>query len=94
MDINPQKRFLRLPEVERRTGLRHTQIHKLEVQGRFPRRVKISVRAAGWLEHEIEAWIDGKVEASRHVTPISKSVLSHGRNGRKSVDDGNPVALT
>jgi len=65
MDSSARVRFLRLPEVEQRTGLRHTQIHKLEVDGRFPRRIKIAVRAAGWLEHEINAWIEGRVTESR-----------------------------
>jgi prophage regulatory protein len=59
------KRFLRLPQVEDRTGLKHSQIHTLEVSGRFPKRVKISERASGWLEHEIDAWIEQRVMASR-----------------------------
>ena len=58
-------RFQRLPTVEDRTGLRHTQIHALERLGKFPRRVKISERASGWLESEIDAWIEQRVAASR-----------------------------
>jgi prophage regulatory protein len=58
-------RFLRLPEVEQRIGLRHTQIHGLERKGLFPKRIKISQRASGWLEHEINAWIEQRVAASR-----------------------------
>ena len=59
------KRFLRLPLVEDRTGLKHSQIHTLEVSGKFPKRIKISERASGWLEHEIDAWIEQRVTASR-----------------------------
>jgi prophage regulatory protein len=59
------KRFLRLPRVEDRTGLKHSQIHTLEVAGKFPKRIKISERASGWLEHEIDAWIEQRVIASR-----------------------------
>lgn len=59
------KRFLRLPLVEDRTGLKHSQIHTLEVLGKFPKRIKISERASGWLEHEIDAWIEQRVTASR-----------------------------
>jgi prophage regulatory protein len=58
-------RFLRLPEVENRTGLRQTALYELEVQGRFPKRVKLSARAAGWVESEVEEWIAGRIAASR-----------------------------
>lgn len=58
-------RFLRLPKVEDRTGLKHSQIDTLETSGKFPKRIKISERASGWLEHEIDAWIEQSVNASR-----------------------------
>jgi len=32
-------------------------IYRLESEGRFPRRIKLGVRAVGWIESEIEAWI-------------------------------------
>ena len=59
------KRFLRLPEVDRRSGIKHSLIHRLETQGRFPRRIKITDHASAWLESEIEAWIDQRVSAGR-----------------------------
>lgn len=58
-------RFLRLPEVEQKTGLGHSRIYVLEKEGRFPRRIKISDRAVGWLETEIEDWVDGRTALSR-----------------------------
>jgi prophage regulatory protein len=58
-------RFLRLPDVEHRTALRHSQIHYLEVRGKFPKRIKISERASGWLESEIDSWIAERIAASR-----------------------------
>ena len=58
-------RFLRLPDVEHRSGMKHTQIHTLERQGKFPKRIKISERASGWLAHEIDSWIAQRVAASR-----------------------------
>jgi prophage regulatory protein len=65
MREKPAKRILRLPAVEDRTGLKRSQIHFLESKGKFPKRIKISDRASGWLEHEIDAWIDMKITASR-----------------------------
>lgn len=60
-------RFLRLPEVQQRTGIKHTRIHKLETEGRFPKRIKISDRASGWLESEIDEWMAKRLELSRSV---------------------------
>jgi predicted DNA-binding transcriptional regulator AlpA len=65
MNSTSVKRILRLPKVEDRTGLKQTQIYRLEVRGKFPRRIKISDRASGWLESEIDAWIEQRVIASR-----------------------------
>ena len=52
-------RVLRLPEVLNRVGLRKTAIYKLIRAGAFPRPMKLG-RVSGWLEHEIEAWIQAR----------------------------------
>jgi prophage regulatory protein len=43
-------------------------IYRLESEGRFPRRIKLGVRAVGWIESEIEAWICERAERSRNDT--------------------------
>ncbi|WP_439574926.1 helix-turn-helix transcriptional regulator [Phreatobacter sp.] len=48
--------MLRREEVTRRTGLARSTIYKLAGLGQFPRPVKITGRASGWLETEIDAW--------------------------------------
>jgi prophage regulatory protein len=58
-------RILRKPEVESRVGLKRERIAQLEREGRFPKRIKISDRASGWVESEIEAWIASRVAMSR-----------------------------
>jgi prophage regulatory protein len=63
--MNEQLRLLRRPQVVDRTGLRPTLIDSLERRGEFPRRVKISERAAGWIEHEVNDWIAQRIAASR-----------------------------
>ena len=65
MFTKPALRFLREPAVLERTGLGHTRLWELEQAGKFPRRVKISERACGWLEHEVEEYIAGRVALSR-----------------------------
>ncbi len=56
MDIN-ETRILRLPEVMGRVGLKRDSIYRLIRQGRFPKILKISDRASGFLESEIDAFI-------------------------------------
>lgn len=59
----PVLRMLRLPEVESRTGLKRRRIYQLEAKGEFPKHVKVSDRASAWMEHEIDAYILGKMAA-------------------------------
>ena len=54
---NPTLRYLRRPGVRDKTGLGNTRIDILEARGQFPRRHRLSARAVGWLEHEVDEWI-------------------------------------
>ncbi|MGE0582865.1 MAG: helix-turn-helix transcriptional regulator [Steroidobacteraceae bacterium] len=65
MTTDTPLRLLRLPDVEGRVGLRRSMIHRLEQRGEFPRRVRISARAAGWIESEINDYIHARIAASR-----------------------------
>lgn len=56
--------FLRLPEVERRTGLRRAYIYKQAQLGNFPQPLKIGARASAWRASEIVAWIASRVAAA------------------------------
>jgi predicted DNA-binding transcriptional regulator AlpA len=50
-------RLLRLPEVERLTGLRRSAIYEQMRKGTFPRSVKAGARTATWSEAAIQVWI-------------------------------------
>jgi prophage regulatory protein len=54
------KRLLRLPDVETKTGLKHSAIYQRITEGDFPRQVPLGPKAVGWLEHEIDKWIDDR----------------------------------
>jgi prophage regulatory protein len=56
--------LLRLPEVERRTGLRRAHLYKLARSGNFPRPIKIGARASAWRSSEIAAWIESRIAAA------------------------------
>jgi prophage regulatory protein len=57
--------ILRLPEVCKATGLGRSMVYRLEAQQRFPARVRISERAVGWVEEEIQGWLAERIQRSR-----------------------------
>ncbi|WP_299944458.1 AlpA family transcriptional regulator [uncultured Microbulbifer sp.] len=65
----PDDPILRLPEVERYTGLRKTSIYTLVKKGKFPTPIKLGERASGWLSSEIRQWIQDRIAVSRSRFP-------------------------
>ena len=57
--------ILRLPQVCNVTGLRRSMIYQLEAEQRFPHRIKIGIRAVGWIEGEVRMWVATRIAASR-----------------------------
>jgi prophage regulatory protein len=57
--------ILRLPAVKTRTGLSRSTIYLRVSQGTFPKPVSLGGRAVGWLEEEIQEWLQRQIEASR-----------------------------
>jgi prophage regulatory protein len=62
-------------------GLRGSAIYKMQSEGRFPRRVKIGVRAVGWIEEEVQAWLAQRI-AENDVPPSLKRTLDAQSRGR------------
>jgi prophage regulatory protein len=58
-------KILRLPQVCEVTGLCRSMIYQLEADLRFPQRVKIGVRAVGWLDKEVNDWLTKRIALSR-----------------------------
>ena len=58
-------RILRRQLVEAQTGLSRSKIYDLVAREEFPRPVKIGARAVGWIEADIAAWINEKIEAAK-----------------------------
>jgi prophage regulatory protein len=54
--------IIRLPQVCKMTGLGKTTIYELELTNRFPKRIKIGIRAVGWLNAEIKEWLAKRIE--------------------------------
>ncbi|NHB92948.1 helix-turn-helix transcriptional regulator [Photorhabdus cinerea] len=59
------KNFIRLPEVQRRTGYSKAWIYRLIADDKFPKQVKIGTRSVAFVESEIDGWIDQRIAESR-----------------------------
>jgi prophage regulatory protein len=57
--------ILRRRQVEQRTGLSRSTIYLRVAQGTFPKAVSLGARAVGWLESEVDEWLNSCVEVSR-----------------------------
>jgi len=55
------RRILRFAQVEDRTGLKHSAIYERIGEGKFPRPIPLGPKARGWLESEINTWIDERI---------------------------------
>lgn len=57
--------ILRLPQVKIRVGLSRSSIYAAIAQGRFPPSIQLGPRAVGWLESEVDDWLQKQVESTR-----------------------------
>ncbi|MGH8301765.1 MAG: AlpA family transcriptional regulator [Steroidobacteraceae bacterium] len=58
-----ERRILRRAEVEQRTGFKRAHLYNLMREGKFPKALRLGVRAVGWASTEVDAWI---VERLKH----------------------------
>lgn len=58
-------RVIRMPEVLRRIGVSRSDIYSKIRAGDFPRQIKIGPRAVGFLESDIEAYLQTLIAKSR-----------------------------
>ena len=58
-------KILRLPQVKSQTGLSRSTIY-LRIKNReFPESISLGGRAVGWLESDIQDWLEDKRKESR-----------------------------
>jgi prophage regulatory protein len=57
--------IIRLPAVKAKTGLSRSSIYLRMSKNEFPSSISLGDRAIGWLESDIEQWIEEKVSASK-----------------------------
>ena len=75
-------RIRRLPGVTTKTGMSGSLIYKLIGLGLFPKGIKLTARATGWVDGEVDEWIDAKIrgasdeEIAKLVSDLEKKRVS------------------
>ena len=59
-----QNEFLRWPRVRQLTGLSRSTVWRLEKNGQFPARRKLSANSVGWSLIELQAWMQSRNAAA------------------------------
>ena len=71
IEIQPSRKILRMKQLIELTALsRSTLYEMMDVKSKrydptFPRGIKLTEATVGWLESEVNAWIDNKIKQSR-----------------------------
>ena len=52
--------LFRLTDVIKATGLSRSAIYRLEAEGKFPGRVRLSQATSAWRSDEVQDWIDAR----------------------------------
>lgn len=60
------KRIIRLPEVKEKTGISRSSIYLRMSKGEFPLSISLGDRAIGWVEQDVDSWLEARIEASRN----------------------------
>jgi prophage regulatory protein len=66
------KRVLRRKAVEAKTGHSASTIYEKMTTGEFPRPIKLGARAVGWIEEEVETYIETRI-AERDRDPGARA---------------------
>lgn len=56
MNTQTPRRIIREAQCKQMTGLDRWTRSRLEKKGRFPRRLRLGLRAVGWFEDEVLDW--------------------------------------
>ncbi len=59
-------RVLKLPEVIQVTGLSRSTIYLRMAEMTFPAHIKLGRRSVGWLEKDVQEWLEQRINESRH----------------------------
>ena len=61
--------ILRLSKVMAKTGLSRSSIYLFASRNEFPKSISLGERSVGWVEEEIDKWINDRIKAARKPWP-------------------------
>lgn len=86
--------ILRRKQVEGRTGLARSTIYQNVRAGLFPAPISLGSKSVGWIEAEINAWLQARIEDSRKVSDgaekIDKPHVTHRPHSVKFTSETAP----
>lgn len=64
-----KKRIIRRPQVRERINVSNSKLYEMVAKGQFPKPFVIipGGRAVGWIEDDVDAWINERFNNSREV---------------------------
>lgn len=66
---NLKERILRLDDVKFITGLSRSAIYRLMEENTFPKPISLGTkRSVGWIESEIDIWVQKRISQSRDAS--------------------------
>ncbi len=60
-----RENLIRVREVMERTGLSRTVLYRKVKHKDFPPPVRLTARCVGWLESEIDEWVNQRIRTTR-----------------------------
>lgn len=54
-------KILRLKAIQSWTGLSRSTIYLMMRAGTFPKSIQLGIRAVGWLESDVQGWINARI---------------------------------
>ena len=63
--VSTGERFIRLRQVQAKTGIARATIYQKIKDGKFPEQVNVGPRCVVWVESEIEQWMQSRILESR-----------------------------
>jgi len=60
-DTHAALKVIRILDVCNIVGLKRSGVYRLVQIGTFPRPVKLSIKATGWIESEVYAWLNARI---------------------------------
>lgn len=78
MEYQPSQKatIIRRDQVAARTGLSFSSIYRRVSAGTFPAPIRLGGDSVGWIESEVDAWIEERIQQSRGTTAAQKSAAN------------------